>query len=150
MESVKNLFPNPDDDLASASSQAGNIYFAQSFKPQPKKREKVKKRTPEQEKRLKAMTKKNLYRKVNPDDYKTIFNFYDGEFPLASFVDSSAGVYFFQAKSDKDGVMRKYPLIGLYEDRLFPSISLSIALDHYGTSFNDVEIIPGKIFTFPP
>ena len=29
MESVKNLFPNPDDDLASASSQAGNIYFAQ-------------------------------------------------------------------------------------------------------------------------
>lgn len=150
MESVKNLFPNPDDDLASASSQAGNIYFAQSFKPQPKKRERVKKRTLEQEKRLEAMTRKKLYKKVDPDDYKTIFNFYDGEFPLASFVDSSAGVYFFQAKSDKDGVMRKYPLIGLYEDRLFPSISLSIALDHYETSFNDVEIVPGKYLRFRP
>jgi CHASE2 domain-containing sensor protein len=52
IESVKNLFPNPDNDLASASSTAGNIYFAQSFKPQPKKAEKVKKRTPEQEKRF--------------------------------------------------------------------------------------------------
>lgn len=150
METVKNLFPNPDDDLASASSQAGNIYFAQSFKPQPKKREKVKKRTKDQEERLEAMTRKKLYKKVDPDDYKTIFNFYDGEFPLASFVDSSAGVYFFQAKSDKDGVMRKYPLVGLYEDRLFPSISLSIALDHYETSFNDVEIVPGKYLRFPP
>ena len=150
MESVKNLFPNPDDDLATASSQAGNIYFAQSFKPQPKKREKVKKRTPDQEERLEAMTRKKLYKKVDPDDYKTIFNFYDGEFPLTSFVDSSAGVYFFQAKSDKDGVMRKYPLVGLYEDRLFPSISLSIALDHYETSFNDVEIVPGKYLRFTP
>ena len=150
MESVKNLFPNPDDDLAKASSNAGNIYFAQSFKPQPKKREKVKKRTTEQEKRLEAMTRKKLFKIVDPDDYKTIFNFYDGEFPLASFVDSSAGVYFFQAKSDKDGVMRKYPLIGLYEDRLFPSISLSIALDHYETSFNDVEIVPGKYLRFTP
>ncbi len=150
METVKNLFPNPDDDLASASSQAGNIYFAQSFKPQPKKREKVKKRTKDQEERLEAMTRKKLYKKVDPDDYKTIFNFYDGEFPLASFVDSSAGVYFFQAKSDKDGVMRKYPLVGLYEDRLFPSISLSIALDHYETSFNDVEIVPGKYLRFRP
>ena len=150
IESVKNLFPNPDDDLASASSQAGNIYFAQSFKPQPKKREKVKKRTPDQDERLEAMTRKKLYKTVDPDDYKTIFNFYDGEFPLTSFVDSSAGVYFFQAKSDKDGVMRKYPLVGLYEDRLFPSISLSIALDHYETSFNDVEIVPGKYLRFTP
>jgi len=46
--------------------------------------------------------------------------------------------------------MRKYPLIGLYEDKLFPSISLSIALDHYGTSFNDVEIVPGKYLRFTP
>ena len=150
IESVKNLFPNPDNDLASAASSAGNVYFAQSFKPQPKKSEKVKIRTPEQEKRLEAMTRKKLYREVDPDEYKTIFDFYDGEFPLASFVDSSAGVYFFQAKSDKDGVMRKYPLIGLYEDKLFPSISLSIALDHYGTSFNDVEIVPGKYLRFTP
>lgn len=150
MDVVKNLFPDPDNDLAIAAKEAKNIYFAQSFKPQPKKREKIKKRTEEQDKRLDAMVRKGLFREVNPADFPTLFNFYDGEFPLASFIDSSAGVYFFQAKSDKDGVMRKYPLVGLYENRLFPSISLSIALDHYKTSFNDVEIIPGKYLRFKP
>jgi len=150
MDVVKNLFPDPDNDLAIAAKEAKNIYFAQSFKPQPKKREKIKKRTKEQDKRLDAMVRKGLFREVNPADFPTLFNFYDGEFPLASFIDSSAGVYFFQAKSDKDGVMRKYPLVGLYENRLFPSISLSIALDHYKTSFNDVEIIPGKYLRFKP
>ncbi len=150
MDVVKNLFPDPDNDLAVAAKEAKNIYFAQSFKPQPKKREKIKKRTKEQDKRLDAMVRKGLFREVNPADFPTLFNFYDGEFPLASFIDSSAGVYFFQAKSDKDGVMRKYPLVGLYENRLFPSISLSIALDHYKTSFNDVEIIPGKYLRFKP
>ena len=150
IESVKGLFPNPDNDLASAASKAGNIYFAQSFKPQPKKREKIKLRTADQDERLEAMTRKKLFREVNPEDYSTIFNFYDGEFPLTSFVDSSAGVYFFQAKSDKDGVMRKYPLIGLYENRLFPSVTLSIALDHYNVSFDDVEIVPGKYLRFKP
>ena len=150
IESVKGLFPNPDNDLASAASKAGNIYFAQSFKPQPKKREKIKPRTADQDERLEAMTRKNLFKEVNPEDYSTIFNFYDGEFPLTSFVDSSAGVYFFQAKSDKDGVMRKYPLIGLYENRLFPSVTLSIALDHYNVSFDDVEIVPGKYLRFKP
>ena len=150
MDVVKNLFPDPDNDLAVAAKEAKNIYFAQSFKPQPKKREKIKKRTKEQDKRLDAMVRKGLFREVNPADFPTLFNFYDGEFPLASFIDSSAGLYFFQAKSDKDGVMRKYPLVGLYENRLFPSISLSIALDHYKTSFNDVEIIPGKYLRFKP
>ncbi len=77
IESVKGLFPNPDNDLASAASKAGNIYFAQSFKPQPKKREKIKLRTADQDERLEAMTRKKLFREVNPEDYSTIFNFYE-------------------------------------------------------------------------
>ena len=44
--------------------------------------------------------------------------------------------------------MRKYPLLGLYEDRLFPSISLAIALMHYNVSFDDVEIIPSQYLRF--
>jgi hypothetical protein len=44
MDQVKNLFPNPDSDLANASEIAGNVTFAQSFKPQPKKKEKKSKR----------------------------------------------------------------------------------------------------------
>ena len=38
MEQVESLFPDPDNDLADASKKAGNIIFAQSFKPQGEKR----------------------------------------------------------------------------------------------------------------
>lgn len=148
LDQVKNLFPNPDSDLANASQIAGNISFAQSFKPQPKKKEKVKERTDVQNTRLNLMDSLNLFRKVNRDDYSSIFDFYDGEFPVEIFIEKSAGIYFFQAKADPDGVMRKYPLLGLYEDRLFPSVSLSMALRHYNVSFDSVEIIPGKHIRF--
>ena len=43
IEDFKSLFPDPDNELAEASERAGNIIFAQSFKPQPKKKEPVKK-----------------------------------------------------------------------------------------------------------
>ena len=42
MNQVENLFPDPDNELADAAKKAGNIIFAQSFKPQGKKKEPVK------------------------------------------------------------------------------------------------------------
>ena len=36
----------------------------------------------------------------------------------------------------------------LYGNKLFPAASLAIALRHYGVSFDDVEIIPGKFLKF--
>ncbi len=146
---LKDLFPNPDFDLASAASKAKNIYFAQSFKPQPEKKEKVKERTETQNKRLQSLEAGGLFIDIQPGQYPTIFDAYNFEFPVKAYIDSSAGVFFFQAKSDADGVMRKYPLIGKYEERLFPSISLALALDHYNVSFKDVEIIPGKYLNIP-
>ena len=38
MDQVENLFPDPDNDLANAAKKAGNIIFAQSFKPQGKRK----------------------------------------------------------------------------------------------------------------
>ena len=145
---VKGLFPDPDFDLADESELAKNIFFAQSFKPQPKKREKIKERTKSQNSRLDLLTERKMFRQIDRNEFEGLFDFYDGEFPVEIFIDKSAGTYFFQAKSDADGVMRKYPLLGLYEDRLFPSISLAIALMHYNVSFDDVEIIPSQYLRF--
>jgi len=39
MDAVKDLFPDPDFDLAGEAEAAGNIVFAHSFNPQPKKKE---------------------------------------------------------------------------------------------------------------
>ena len=78
LKQIENLFPDPDNDLADAAKKAGNIIFAQSFKPQGIKTP-VKKRTEVMEKRLKLLEMKNLFRKVDPQDYSTLFDFYDIE-----------------------------------------------------------------------
>ena len=148
MEKVKDLFPDPDNDLAKASQRAGNIIFAQSFKPQPKKKEPVKKRSEVMERRLKLLEKRGLFRTVDRGKYSSLFDFYDIETVVDTLIKSSAGVYFFQSDPDPDGLQRKYPLVGLYENRIFPSASLAIALKHYGVSFEDVEIVPGKHIRF--
>jgi len=149
MQKVKDLFPDPDNDLADAAKKAGNIIFAQSFKPQGKKKEPVKKRSEVMEKRLQLLEERNLFRTVDPNEYSTLFDFYDIETAVDTLIKSSAGVYFFQSDPDPDGLQRKYPLVGLYEDKIFPAASLAIALRHYGVSFDDVEIVPGKYLRFP-
>ena len=148
MESVKALFPDPDNDLAKASQRAGNIIFAQSFKPQPKKKEPVKERSEVMERRLKLLEERNLFRTVDREQYSGLFDFYDIETVVDTLIKSSAGVYFFQSDPDPDGLQRKYPLVGIYENRIFPSASLAIALKHYGVSFDDVEILPGEHLRF--
>ena len=79
MNQVENLFPDPDNELADAAKKAGNIIFAQSFKPQSKKKEPVKERTEVMERRLKLLQERNLFRKVNPNKYSSLFDFYDIE-----------------------------------------------------------------------
>ena len=149
MEKVKTLFPDPDNDLADAAKIAGNIIFAQSFKPQGEKKEPVKKRSEVMDKRLKLLEERNLFRTVDPTKYSTLFDFYDIETAVDTLIKNSAGVYFFQSDPDPDGLQRKYPLVGLYENKLFASASLALALRHYGVSFDSVEIIPGEYLKFP-
>tara|TARA_B100000989_G_scaffold70875_1_gene49662 strand:+ start:3927 stop:6809 length:2883 start_codon:yes stop_codon:yes gene_type:complete len=148
MNQVESLFPDPDNELANAAKKADNIIFAQSFKPQGKKKEPVKERTEVMERRLKLLEDRNLFRIVDPIKYSSLFDFYDIETVVDTLIKNSAGVYFFQSDPDPDGIQRKYPLVGLYEDKLFPSASLAIALNHYGVPFDSVEIIPGDVIRF--
>ena len=61
VDDFKRLFPDPDNDLAEASHRAGNIIYAQSFKPHPKKKEPVKKRTAVMERRLALIKEKGYF-----------------------------------------------------------------------------------------
>ncbi|SVD85011.1 uncharacterized protein METZ01_LOCUS437865, partial [marine metagenome] len=105
-------------------------------------------RTEVMERRLKLLEEKNLFRTVDREKYSMLFDFYDIETAVDTLIKNSAGVYFFQSDPDPDGLQRKYPLVGIYENRIFPSASLAIALKHYGVAFDDVEIIPGKHLRF--
>ena len=146
---VKNLFPDPDMDLANAAADAKNIYFGYTFFPQPSKKMAVKKRTKTKDDRLRVLEEKKFFRKIIPNDYKTINDFYDIDPPVDELIESSKGTYFFQTVAEPDGISRRYPLVGKYEDRLFPNAGLALALDHYNVSFEDVQIIPGKHLLIP-
>jgi len=150
---IKEKFPDPDNDLAVAAENAGNIIFAQSFKPKTKAQaaDSVKIRTEVMDRRLSLMKEKNYFRKVAKGDrekYSTIFSAYNIEAPVDVLIEKSAGVYFFQSEPDPDGLQRRFPLLVLYGDRLFPAASLAMALRHYKVSFDSVEIEPGKYLRF--
>ena len=150
---IKERFPDPDNDLAVAAENAENIIFAQSFKPKTKAQaaDSVKIRTEVMDRRLSLMKEKNYFRKVSKGDkekYSTIFSAYNIEAPVDVLIEKSAGVYFFQSEPDPDGLQRRFPLLVLYGDRLFPAASLAMALRHYGVSFDSVEIEPGKYLRF--
>ena len=150
---IKEKFPDPDNDLAVAAENAGNIIFAQSFKPKTKAQaaDSVKIRTEVMDRRLSLMKEKNYFRKVAKGDrekYSTIFSAYNIEAPVDVLIEKSAGVYFFQSEPDPDGLQRRFPLLVLYGNRLFPAASLAMALRHYKVSFDSVEIEPGKYLRF--
>ena len=149
IKEIENLFPNPDIDLANAAEEAGNIYFGYTFFPQPAKKMSVKKRTEEKDIRLKLLEDKKLFRKIDPSKYETINDFYDIDPPVDELIKSSKGTYFFQTVAEPDGVSRRYPLVGKYEDKLFPNAALALALDHYDVNFNDIDIIPGNYLSIP-
>jgi len=150
---IKEKFPDPDNDLAAAAENAGNIIFAQSFKPKTKAQaaDSVKKRTEVMDRRLSLMKEKNYFRMIPENErekYSTIFSAYNIEAPVDVLIEKSAGVYFFQSEPDPDGLQRRFPLLVLYGDRLFPAASLAMTLRHYKVSFDSVEIEPGKYLRF--
>ena len=150
---IKNKFPDPDNDLAIASTDAGNIIFAQSFKPKTKAQaaDSVKKRTEVMDRRLSLMKSKGLFRMVSDKEkekFSTLFSAYDIEAPVDILIENSDGVYFFQSEPDPDGLQRRFPLLMLYGDRLFPAASLAMALKNYNVSFDSVEIEPGQYIRF--
>ena len=70
MDQVESLFPDPDNDLADASKKAGNIIFAQSFKPKTEAQasDSVKKRTEDMDRRLSMMKEKGYFRFVKESE----------------------------------------------------------------------------------
>ncbi|MCP4503784.1 MAG: adenylate/guanylate cyclase domain-containing protein [Deltaproteobacteria bacterium] len=54
--------------------------------------------------------------------------------PLPSFADAAENAGFFNADPDPDGVMRRLPLVFRFGDVLIPSLALSAAALHFGST----------------
>ena len=94
---IKDKFPDPDNDLAAAAKKAGNIIFAQSFKPKTEAQsaDSVKKRSETMTRRLKLM-KKKFISYIDREKYSSsIFSAYDIEAPVDILIKESSVYIFF-------------------------------------------------------
>lgn len=60
--------------------------------------------------------------------------------PIDPLVDVAKGLGHISMSSDNDGVVRRYPLLLKYDNKLIPSMALKVALDYYGLKMSDVSI----------
>ena len=146
-ESIGTLVRDYDWNMRVAMEASGNVYLAESFKPLGDEEISVKKRSQRQDEALELL--KPFYQDFPDSRSTSLFSFYDIEPPIKDFITASKGVAYAQAVADEDGVIRRYPLVGYYDGRLFPSIALLMACDYWGIPFQNVQVIPGDAVILP-
>lgn len=147
-QNVRNLVRDYDRQMADAMVDAGNVYLAQTFKPLDRGQDTVRARSESKEKALQML--RPFYQEFPDHLGEHLFSFYDIEPPIPEFISASKGIAYAQAVADSDGVIRRYPLVGLYDGRLFPSIALLMACDYFGVDFRSVQVVPGESVTIRP
>ncbi|MCU0611760.1 MAG: adenylate/guanylate cyclase domain-containing protein [Candidatus Eisenbacteria bacterium] len=71
------------------------------------------------------------------------------ERPLAVLVEQAAGAGNAAVDPDRDGVIRRLPLVTEYGGYLVPSFSLAMMLEQEGVAFSQCAFVPGATFTIP-
>ncbi|MFC1565247.1 CHASE2 domain-containing protein [candidate division KSB1 bacterium] len=79
-----------------------------------------------------------------------LVKYMDIEPPMADLIDDSRGAGFAMTVTDIDGSVRHYPVVLVYDRKIWPSLSLMMILDYIGADFKDVEIVPGEEIILPP
>lgn len=130
-----------DRALIEASAQAGNVYFGLAlglFKgvapPQP---------LPIPPKVLRPVERQ----KWNPVVRGKTEDFYAGVPALTTFPElasSARGLGHLNVQFDRDGVLRRIPLLIRYEGSFFPSLSFRVACDYLGIRPEKILVRPGK------
>jgi adenylate cyclase len=140
------IFParmDPADDAAmiDAVRSAGNVYFGLAFDLYRKARlpGEVVTEGPDRD-----VTRRNRWRlKVEGDDSWL----YTGGNPLLTFRElalASRGLGSISIRFDRDGVLRRVPLIVRYGDGYFPTLPFRVVCDTLGVSPDRIVIRPGR------
>jgi len=151
-EDVLALFRGYDEIFRDAIADYGGVILGQSFviadkqDPEWVKHNTVIK-TPLKESALEAM--KEHYIEYPEWEETSIEMYMDIEPPRKMFIDASKGVGYAQTISDIDGSVRRYPLIIVYDGKVFPALSLAMICEYIGVKFKDATIIPGKKLILP-
>jgi class 3 adenylate cyclase/CHASE2 domain-containing sensor protein len=150
---VANLFRDYDEEFQQAMIDAGNVLIGEAFSPAEKQDpEWVKNNTAEKdEQKAAALAMLKPYYKDYPEWEKSKLPFYvDIEPPISKLIKASKGVGYAMTVADIDGSVRHYPIVLVYDGKLWPSLGLMMILEYIGVKFEDIQIIPGKAVILPP
>ncbi|MFQ6049376.1 MAG: CHASE2 domain-containing protein, partial [Phycisphaerae bacterium] len=70
--------------------------------------------------------------------------------PLPKLLSAARGVGFVVFEPDRDGVVRRLPLLVRYRGRLLKQLGLAVACDRLGIADRDIRVAGGKLLLRPP
>ena len=149
-ENILGLFRDYDEELRRAIEKNGSIYLAQYLEvadPHRQSLELVKQdmveRNPAQEEALAAM--RSFYLEYPDANRSRITRTLNVEPPLNRLIEAAKGVGFAQTISDVDGTRRRYPLVMLYDEKLFPSLALIMVCNYLKVPLANIQVLKGSI-----
>ena len=139
---------NDEEDLklTEAVRNAGNVYLGLAFELRKKSLSTKTKPAPSPGSPYILQTSWNVTLEGNP---KTL---YVAENPVMTFPElafASRGLGSLSVKFDRDGVLRRVPLIVRYENSYYPLLPLRVVCDYLGISTDKIILHPGKHIILP-
>lgn len=148
-ESMEALLARSDFDEAfrQAIAEAGNVVLAQTVVV-PDSARAVEPRSPDKQAALDTI-RARAPRLLGDPTTSTLARGVDFDPPLKSLREAARSFAYAQTVTDIDGARRRYPLVYLYEDVVFPSMALSMACDLLQVPITEVTVDPGHHVRLP-
>lgn len=129
-----------DQEMMSAVNSAGNVYFGMAFALSAARDRPEDRVAPD----VAAYLRETLWKvrvEGNPEEL------YFGLKPLVTFpglASASRGIGFLTLQSDRDGVLRRVPLLVRFEDGFYPSLPFRVVCDFLGVTPDRITVRPGS------
>jgi sigma-B regulation protein RsbU (phosphoserine phosphatase) len=130
-----------DLPLIRAASEAGNVILGFKFESFGKRSTGTKTNVKLEEGNYLSSTKWQLNFVGNPNRFRV------GERPQLTYPELSAaarGLGYLNFLPDKDGILRRVPLLIRYQDAFYPSFAFRAVCDYLGVSAQRIVVQPGK------
>ncbi len=148
---LKQLSPDYDADMVDIIKYTGNVILGQSFVPSENQdTEYIINNTMVNPKHAKTLEKLKEFSVDFPEWEDSPLSRYEGiEPPIDSYMEVCKGIGYAQTEADEDGSVRRYPLILVYNKRIFPSLALMMICEYLNVDLQTIEIKPGSKVLLP-
>ena len=154
-DDFRSLFVDYDKEVADACLQAGNVYFSGYFDITDGDQDwsyvlnNTNERNALKEEGYQEVLKRGFYIDYPEAKNTKIPRTIDFFPPLASHTIGVRGVGYVQPLYDKDGVARWFPLLLVYDGKLFPSLVLVMTCDYLRVPLQSIIIKSGQYIRLP-